>query len=398
MGQGLEAAQAKPRRERGSGRVWRMGNIWWIQYYARGKQMRESSGSRHERDARKLLTTRLSEAHLGLSRDLRTLRYEDLRNSYMDYYETNKKKSLERRTIAETGEKVPHLSTVARLDPFFERYKVSHIDSDAMVRFIKNQQDKGLNDATIDKSLSALRRMFRLAKKAGKIRDLPNFPMLNVDNKRTGILARDKYVVLRDSLPEYARIVLIIGYNTGMRLGEIRCLRWEAVDFLNGVIRLEANETKTGEAREIPIASELGAALKEQYSKARRADSAWVCFRIDRRGQTLKLGDFRKVWQSACVKLGLGRREENGKYVGLIFHDLRRTFVTDAEHVGAPRHEVMRITGHKTESTYKRYAIGNMERRRAALRDIEAYRASVENGANSGQMDLQAPAQQTLHN
>ena len=47
--------------------------------------------------------------------------------------------------------------------------------------------------------------------------------------------------------------------------------------------------------------------------------------------------------------------------MGVIFDDLRRTFVTGAEHSGAPRHEVMAITGHKTESVYTRYAIGNRE-------------------------------------
>lgn len=62
-------------------------------------------------------------------------------------------------------------------------------------------------------------------------------------------------------------------------------------------------------------------------------------------------------------------------YTGLIFHDLRRSFITDAEHAGAPRHEVMKISGHKTESVYKRYAIENRKQRRAALATIEQFRA-----------------------
>jgi integrase len=71
------------------------------------------------------------------------------------------------------------------------------------------------------------------------------------------------------------------------------------------------------------------------------------------------------------------------EYVGLIFHDLRRSFITDAEHAGAPRHEVMAMSGHQTESVYKRYAIGNREQRRAALEQIENYRAK-KLGDNSG--------------
>ena len=74
------------------------------------------------------------------------------------------------------------------------------------------------------------------------------------------------------------------------------------------------------------------------------------------------------------------------EYRGLIFHDLRRTFVTDAEHAGAPRHEVMKVTGHKTESVYKRYAIENREQRRAALAQIDSYRAK-QFGDNSGTIE-----------
>ena len=79
------------------------------------------------------------------------------------------------------------------------------------------------------------------------------------------------------------------------------------------------------------------------------------------------------------------------KYVGLIFHDLRRTFITDAEHSGAPRREVMKISGHKTESVYKRYAIENRERRRAALAHIDEYRDQIASGHNSHNSVTECP-------
>jgi hypothetical protein len=62
-------------------------------------------------------------------------------------------------------------------------------------------------------------------------------------------------------------------------------------------------------------------------------------------------------------------------YNGSTFHDLRRWFIIDAVHAGAPRHEVMKVSSHKTESVYKRYAIANREQRRAALEQIDPYRA-----------------------
>jgi len=99
--------------------------------------------------------------------------------------------------------------------------------------------------------------MFHLAKENGHIRELPHFPMLKAPTPRKGVLDQEKYPLLLASLPEYLQPVLAIGYHTGMRLGEIQRLRWEQVDFLDRIIRLNAGETKNEEVREIPISDEL---------------------------------------------------------------------------------------------------------------------------------------------
>ncbi len=56
----------------------------------------------------------------------------------------------------------------------------------------------------------------------------------------------------------------------------------------------------------------------------------------------------RKAWKRACRAAG---------YPGLLIHDLRRSAVRNMKQAGVPRSVAMKITDHKTESVYRRYAI-----------------------------------------
>ena len=108
--------------------------------------------------------------------------------------------------------------------------------------------------------------------------------------------------------------------------------------------------------------------------------------------------DFRGAWWNACIRAGLGRfqcrecqqivtatdrkcsqcnSKKKAKYIGLRFHDLRRTGVRNMSRKGIPENVGMLISGHRTNSVYRRYNIIDMEVIKDATAVIEEHQRAL---------------------
>ncbi len=140
-------------------------------------------------------------------------------------------------------------------------------------------------------------------------------------------------------------------YLTGWRKSEVLGLTWANVDFQTGEVRLEPGTTKNDEGRTFPfsVLPPFKALLEEQRaatSKVERETGQIIRHVFHRNGKPIK--DYYGAWRSACKKAGVP-----GKFV----HDFRRTAVRNLERAGVPRSVAMKLTGHLTETVYRRYAI-----------------------------------------
>jgi len=139
-------------------------SIWWIEYSVRSEQYRESSRSRNPVVARQLLKQRLGDVaagtFIGPQRDRTT--FEDLAQMVVDDYKANGKRSLDRIEDAINHLRVP-----------FGGMKAIDITADRVTAYTAARKTEQAANATVNRELSALRRMFRLGERAGKVAGRP---------------------------------------------------------------------------------------------------------------------------------------------------------------------------------------------------------------------------------
>ena len=332
-------------RARGLGLVYRRAHIWWVQYNYRGTTHRESSSSRTRNDAVKLLRRRLEEMGRGrlVGPDSERLTFDDLAQMLIDDYKLNGRRSI---TRAE--------QSVQRLREFFGFYRALDITSDRIAAYVRDRQETGVRPGTIKLELAALRRMFGLAQVAEKLSQRPHIPSIEVHNTRTGFFEGPEFRAVLAELPDYLKPVMRFAYLTGWRVrSEVLPLTWRQVDFTAGTVRLEPGTTKNDEGRMFPfgVYPELEELLYEQRERTtaleKATDRIITCV-FHRNGKPII--SYRGAWSGACKRAGL---------LGKIVHDLRRTAVRNLERAEVSRSVAIKLTGHKTEAVYRRYAIVN---------------------------------------
>jgi integrase len=246
------------------------------------------------------------------------------------------------------------------LEPFFGSRRVLEVTSDLIARYVDQRQVENAQNATINREMAALKRMFRIGMYSTppKVLRLPKFPKLTENNIRKGFLEDTQYEKLIGYFPDvWFKTLVEMGRTYGWRISELTNLKVCQVDVDARIIRLEPGTTKNKDGREVTMTTAVHALLA-QCVEGESADEA-VFTRSD--GKAVR--DFRDAWAKATEFAGVP---------GLLFHDLRRTAARNLRRAGIAEGVIMKIGGWKTRSVFERYAIVSQTDIAEALRKLEA--------------------------
>jgi integrase len=129
---------------------------------------------------------------------------------------------------------------------------------------------------------------------------------------------------------------ILLSMNTGLRMGELRRLRWDWIDLNRRWLTVDGAYAKTRQTRHIPLNEE-----------AIRVLTKW-------RAQTETTKQVFDV--ATCFKTAWGHVMERAGIVGFRWHDLRHHFASRLVQVGVPLNTVRDLLGHASVAMSLRYA------------------------------------------
>lgn len=310
---------------------------WYIDYYLPGgKRIREVAGT-SKKLAEQLLGKRKAQILEGKFNVERpdAITFGEMVDKYLKYAKSELKASTYKR----------YESSKKAVLPCFGGIFMHNINALDLEKY-KNDKLRELAPATVNRDLGFIRRVFSQGKKWGLVTKTPfeQVKLLRESNFRSRFLSIDevKNLLKESQAIPHLLLAVSIALHTGMRRGEILSLcipsPGDEMDKINWVDlerrQIHLNITKTGKPRSILINGTLYPIMSEAVKKAE--------------GHTLfTIKEFKRSFASACDRAGIKN---------VVFHDLRRTFISHAMMAGYSQEVIQRVVGQDDPEIFKRYA------------------------------------------
>jgi len=366
--------------------IYQRGKNWYVDFTFKGQRVRESIGP-SRKSAKKVISKKKTEIaenkYLDKRKEPDPIKFHEFGKEYLQWAKTNKKPSSWNRELSTTRRldkefegKILQEITTWQIEKWKAKRKEAIKKPDAVigscnkkgrdsvekeiwfVEFTSPRGPKGrrrletkeeaesylkrlqspVRPATLNRELSLLKHMFTKAIEWGKCKENPakKVKKLKGEVKRVRYLMPGEVQTLLLSCSDHLKPIVTVAVHTGMRKGEILSLKWEQVNFEQGIITLL--DTKNNERRDIPMDETVKTTLKGLEGK-----SEHVFCNEEGEGFVRLQSSF----EGALKKCGI----EDFR-----FHDLRHTFASNLVMAGEDLNTVRELLGHKDLTMTLRYA------------------------------------------
>lgn len=222
------------------------------------------------------------------------------------------------------------------------------------------------NKRTQDLFVAAVSRMFGIGMDLGYTERNPAARIDRLNDPESyepwPLAARQRFE--ESAMPAWMRTAYMLGLWTAQREGDVLRLPRARFDGSGFTIRQGRPEAKRGKGRKGPVVTLYIPAAAPLRAYLAGCTFNGLLFVTDEQGRAIGGDRFRKEIRAQLDRLGL---------TDLHFHGLRHTSATALADAGASSHEIMAITGHRTEQMVQVYTKNADQRRRAnsAIRKLE---------------------------
>lgn len=337
--------------------------VWWASYTdQRGKRVRRSTGTTDRKEADAIEAKWKLEAYRAAQWGEQPSRtFEELMVGYLNATRAEKRPWGHRRDLDATRHLRAH----------FGGLELGQLNAATVRDYVAGRRGASVSASTINRELCVLSAAINYARKEWEW-DIPNpvpgRKLREPDGRVRWITRAEAAALMRAAegernaphLADFIRLAL----HTGCRKGELLGLEWRRVDLQAGLIHLEAQHTKTGKRRSVPLNGDARAAMlgRARYRAEHCPSSRWVFSHAD----GTRIQDVKRAFATAC------RRVEIEDFR---IHDLRHTCAAWLVSAGVGLTEVRDLLGHTTVKMTERYAHLAPENVRAAVALLEGDRS-----------------------
>lgn len=318
------------------------GKYWYIDYYAKGRRLRECSYVTNKHQAEVFLCKRRTEVAENRFLDKR----KDQKILFDDYIKIYLQKKLNRKSYKIMKYRIN------KTNKYFPNMYLYQIGSKDIEKY-RDKRIKEVGEITVNRDLALLKNIFTEAIKDKIVYENPvkGIEFFNEEKyRRERFLTPVEIRELVKACSDFLQPIVVIAITTGMRQSEILGLRWKDINFNTGFIHL--SDSKSGDGRDIPMNKILTAILKNDSIISLRNNPNNYLFR-DNNGRLYH--DVNGEFERVVKKLGFNNNvvEKKDK---LVFHSLRHTFASYIASHGYSLLVLKKLLGHKTLRMVERYS------------------------------------------